>query len=104
MMQLSNGLQIRALSTEFKIVLFLVLRDVHKTTPECMREQLRERLSDFTESNYALLREADIDFYGRSYHTSQFARHRDEPALETSFMGNVFISQKTDVHVLASLR
>lgn len=80
--------------------------------PECMRAQLGERLPSFTESDFALLREADMDFYGMNYYTSQFARHRDEPALETDFMGNVdelqenkqgvSVGDKSGVHWLRS--
>jgi hypothetical protein len=36
-----------------------------------------------------------MDFYGMNYYTSQFARHRDEPALETDFMGNMDELQET---------
>lgn len=54
-----------------------------------MREQLGERLPRFTDRDFELLREAEMDFYGMNYYTSQFARHRDEPAPETDFMGNV---------------
>lgn len=80
--------------------------------PECMREQLGERLPRFTESDFSLLREADIDFYGMNYYTSQFARHRDEPASKTDFLGNmdelqenkqgVLIGEKSGVHWLLS--
>jgi beta-glucosidase len=54
-----------------------------------MRDQLGDHLPEFTETEFALLREAEIDFYGMNYYTSQFARHRDEPASETDFLGNV---------------
>lgn len=54
-----------------------------------MKEQLGERLPKFTESDFALLREADMDFYGMNYYTSQFARHRDGPAPETDYLGNI---------------
>ena len=60
-----------------------------KDYPECMRAQLGERLPIFTEPEYALLRQADTDFYGMNYYTSQFARHRDGPAPDHDFMGNV---------------
>lgn len=54
-----------------------------------MREQLGDRLPEFTEADFALLREAEMDFYGMNYYTSQFARHRDGPASETDCLGNV---------------
>jgi beta-glucosidase len=77
-----------------------------------MKEQLRERLPKFTDADFALLREADMDFYGMNYYTSQLARHRDVPALETDFLGNVdelqenkqgvSIGEKSGVHWLRS--
>lgn len=54
-----------------------------------MKEQLGDRLPKFTESDFAILRKADMDFYGMNYYTSQFARHRDGPASETDFLGNL---------------
>ncbi|KAJ6126768.1 hypothetical protein N7523_002380 [Penicillium sp. IBT 18751x] len=57
--------------------------------PTCMREQLGERLPKFTQAEMDLLQQADMDFYGMNYYTSQFARHRDEPAPENDFLGNV---------------
>jgi beta-glucosidase len=36
-----------------------------------------------------LLREAEVDFYGMNYYTSQFARHRAPPAPDTDSKGNV---------------
>lgn len=54
-----------------------------------MREQLGNRLPEFTEAEFTLLREAEMDFYGMNYYTSQFARHRDEPAPETDCLGNI---------------
>lgn len=54
-----------------------------------MREQLGDRLPLFTESEVALLEEAETDFYGMNYYTSQFARHRGEPASDTDFVGNL---------------
>ncbi|CAL5873614.1 uncharacterized protein PFLUO_LOCUS7895 [Penicillium psychrofluorescens] len=62
--------------------------------PICMREQLGDRLPAFTEADFALLREAKMDFYGMNYYTSQFARHRDEPASETDFLGNLIELQE----------
>ncbi|OQE06039.1 hypothetical protein PENVUL_c020G02805 [Penicillium vulpinum] len=80
--------------------------------PKCMREQLGERLPSFSESDLALLREADMDFYGMNYYTSQFVRHRDTPALEADFMRNVDelqenkqgvpVGEKSGVHWLRS--
>ncbi|KAJ5662379.1 uncharacterized protein N7477_009995 [Penicillium maclennaniae] len=57
--------------------------------PVCMREQLGDRLPMFTQAEMHLLQQADMDFYGMNYYTSQFARHRDEPASENDFLGNV---------------
>lgn len=59
--------------------------------PQVMREQLKDRLPRFTEADLALLREADLDFYGMNYYTSQFARcrRRISDAPETDFHGNV---------------
>lgn len=54
-----------------------------------MRAQLGSRLPLFTEAEFALLREAEIDFYGMNYYTSQFARHRTSPAAATDYIGNV---------------
>ncbi|ENH75636.1 Beta-glucosidase 1B [Fusarium oxysporum f. sp. cubense race 1] len=54
-----------------------------------MREQLGSRLPAFTEDDFALLREADIDFCGMNYYTAQFARHRTAPPPDTDFQGNV---------------
>lgn len=54
-----------------------------------MRKQLGDRLPKFTEAEFALLREADMDFYGMNYYTSQFARHCDAPAMEDDYKGNV---------------
>ncbi|KAH7016667.1 putative beta-glucosidase [Ilyonectria destructans] len=57
--------------------------------PAVMREQLGDRLPTFTEADFALLREAEVDFYGMNYYTAQFARHRTSPASDTDFRGNV---------------
>lgn len=57
--------------------------------PECMRAQLGNRLPRFTESDFALLRKADMDFYGMNYYTSQYARHRGTNPPDTDFLGNV---------------
>lgn len=54
-----------------------------------MREQLGDRLPTFTEAEFALLREAELDFYGMNYYTSQFARHRTTPASDTDYIGNL---------------
>jgi beta-glucosidase len=54
-----------------------------------MREQLHDRLPTFTETQFALLREAEVDFYGMNYYTSLYARHRVTPALDTDFLGNL---------------
>ncbi|KAM0271135.1 hypothetical protein ACHAQH_009184 [Verticillium albo-atrum] len=57
--------------------------------PEVMRAQLGDRLPRFTESEFALLREAELDFYGMNYYTAQFGRHRKTPAPDTDFIGNL---------------
>lgn len=54
-----------------------------------MREQLGDRLPTFTDADFALLREAEVDFYGMNYYTAQFARHRTSPPSDTDFRGNV---------------
>jgi beta-glucosidase len=62
---------------------------LQKDYPQCMRDQLGERLPYFSEGDFALLREADCDFYGMNYYTSQFARHKEIPASKDDFIGNV---------------
>ncbi|KFY80337.1 hypothetical protein V499_00800 [Pseudogymnoascus sp. VKM F-103] len=62
---------------------------LHKDYPTCMREQLGHRLPKFTDSEFALLRGAECDFYGMNYYTSKFARHRDSPVSKDDFNGNV---------------
>ena len=54
-----------------------------------MRKQLGDRLPSFSEAEFALLKESETDFYGMNYYTSQFARHRDEPASDVDYMGNL---------------
>jgi beta-glucosidase len=54
-----------------------------------MREQLGDRLPEFTESDMEILRKGKEDFYGMNYYTSQYARHRDEPASENDYIGNL---------------
>ena len=77
-----------------------------------MREQLGDRLPRFSEAEFALLRDAEVDFYGMNYYTSQFARHRAQTASETDFIGNVdelqensegvSVGEKSGVHWLRS--
>ncbi|KAL3481507.1 glycoside hydrolase superfamily [Aspergillus californicus] len=57
--------------------------------PASMRAQLGDRLPAFTDAELALLREAELDFYGMNYYTSQFARHRSTPAEDTDYKGNL---------------
>ncbi|PHH66473.1 hypothetical protein CDD81_6948 [Ophiocordyceps australis] len=57
--------------------------------PPCMRSQLGDRLPRFTPRDVSILKQAETDFYGMNYYTSQFARHRDGPPLETDHVGNV---------------
>jgi beta-glucosidase len=54
-----------------------------------MRAQLGHRLPAFTEAELALLREAELDFYGMNYYTSQFARHRSTLAPDTDYKSNL---------------
>jgi beta-glucosidase len=54
-----------------------------------MRQQLRDRLPTFTQAEFGLLHEAEVDFYGMNYYTSLFARHRVSPALDTDYLGNL---------------
>ena len=54
-----------------------------------MRDQLGNRLPTFTEDEFVLLREAELDFYGMNYYTSQFARHSTSIPADTDFFGNV---------------
>ncbi|RYC79091.1 Beta-glucosidase 1B [Fusarium oxysporum f. sp. narcissi] len=57
--------------------------------PSVMRAQLGNRLPTFTKAQLALLRETELDFYAMNYYTSQFARRRTTPALDTDYQGNV---------------
>ncbi|KAL3430308.1 glycoside hydrolase superfamily [Aspergillus tetrazonus] len=57
--------------------------------PAEMRAQLSHRLPTFTKAEFALLREAEVDFYGMNYYTAQFARHREYPAPDTDYLGNI---------------
>ncbi|GKT83979.1 putative beta-glucosidase [Colletotrichum tofieldiae] len=59
-----------------------------KDYPEVMRQQLGDHLPTFTEDEFELLREAELDFYGMNYYTSQFARHRTSAASDTDYWGN----------------
>ncbi|KAH7309625.1 family 1 glycoside hydrolase [Stachybotrys elegans] len=62
---------------------------LRKDYPPCMRQQLGDRLPRFSDADFAILGDAECDFYGMNYYTSQFARHREEPPTETDFVGNV---------------
>ncbi|OJJ01780.1 hypothetical protein ASPVEDRAFT_130780 [Aspergillus versicolor CBS 583.65] len=57
--------------------------------PAAMRAQLGDRLPAFTDAELALLRDAELDFYGMNYYTAQFARHCSIPAEDTDYKGNV---------------
>ncbi|KAF5987596.1 putative beta-glucosidase [Fusarium bulbicola] len=57
--------------------------------PKCMRDQLKDRLPQFTSEELKLLRSAESDFYGMNYYTSQFARHKSTPALDIDYIGNL---------------
>lgn len=54
-----------------------------------MREQLGDRLPAFSADDMAILQEAETDFYGMNYYTSQFARHNSGPAEDVDFKGNL---------------
>lgn len=60
-----------------------------------MRAQLGSRLPEFTDAEFALLRETKdlVGFYGQNYYTAQYARHRDEPAHPNDYLGNVTETQ-----------
>lgn len=60
-----------------------------KDYPACMRQQLGSNLAGFTEADFSILREAETDFYGMNYYTSQFARHRTSGPHSTDFVGNL---------------
>lgn len=62
--------------------------------PLCMREQLGDRLPSFSPSEWTMLREAETDFYGMNYYTSQFARGRTTPPALEDFTGNIEESQE----------
>lgn len=70
-------------------VKLILVPSLQQDYPECMREQLGDRLPALSASDFTILRAADCDFYGMNYYTSQFARHRDEPPSDTDFKGNV---------------
>ncbi|KAF5004172.1 hypothetical protein FDECE_9310 [Fusarium decemcellulare] len=57
--------------------------------PQCMRDQLKDRLPNFSSDDMSLLRSAESDFYGMNYYTSQFARHKSSPAPSTDYIGNL---------------
>ncbi|KAM5520747.1 putative beta-glucosidase [Fusarium oxysporum f. sp. phaseoli] len=57
--------------------------------PKCMRDQLKDRLPQFTSDELNLLRSAESDFYGMNYYTSQFARHKSSPAPDADYIGNL---------------
>lgn len=60
-----------------------------KDYPASMRQQLGQRLPTFTEPDFKLLKEADEDFYGMNYYTSQYAKHREGPPSDSDYFGNV---------------
>lgn len=57
--------------------------------PTVMREQLGDRLPQFTKEEFHLLGEAPVDFYGMNYYTCQYAKHLTTPAPDTDCKGNV---------------
>ncbi|KAM6505597.1 hypothetical protein FSOLCH5_013772 [Fusarium solani] len=62
---------------------------LNKDYPQCMRDQLKDRLPTFSADDMALLRSAECDFYGMNYYTSQFARHKTSSPPETDYIGNL---------------
>ncbi|KAJ0415022.1 glycoside hydrolase superfamily [Aspergillus carlsbadensis] len=74
---------------EFHIGWFANPMMLARDYPPAMRAQLGDRLPAFTDAEFALLREAELDFYGMNYYTAQFARHRSTPADDTDCKGNV---------------
>lgn len=67
----------------------LIFSSLQKDYPECMREQLGDRLPKFTEADFQVLREAESDFYGMNYYTSQYARHNKDVPSENDYLGNI---------------
>lgn len=72
-----------------RVLQILTLRSLGKDYPKCMRDQLKDRLPQFTSEELQLLRSAESDFYGMNYYTSQFARHKSSPAPDTDYIGNL---------------
>ncbi|KAL5338940.1 glycoside hydrolase superfamily [Aspergillus crustosus] len=68
--------------------------------PASMRAHLGDRLPEFRDAELALLRDAELDFYGMNYYTAQFARHRSDPAGDTDYMGNMDEYQRNKAGVL----
>lgn len=54
-----------------------------------MREQLGDRLPKFSVEDFTLLKEAQCDFYGMNYYTSQFAKHLESAPSAIDMIGNV---------------
>ncbi|KFH44264.1 Beta-glucosidase 1B-like protein [Hapsidospora chrysogenum ATCC 11550] len=74
---------------EFHIGWFANPIFLKKDYPDCMRQQLGDRLPTFTSSDFQILHKAETDFYGMNYYTSQYARRREEPPSTTDYFGNV---------------
>jgi beta-glucosidase len=64
-----------------------------------MREQLGDRLPQFTKEEFQLLGEAPVDFYGMNYYTCQYAKHLTTPAPDTDCKGNVEETQENKAGV-----
>ncbi|RSL53994.1 hypothetical protein CEP54_010113 [Fusarium duplospermum] len=62
---------------------------LNKDYPQCMRDQLKDRLPPFSADDMALLQSAECDFYGMNYYTSQFTRHKTSPPPDTDYIGNL---------------
>lgn len=56
--------------------------------PDSMRKQLGDRLPTFTDEEEALVKGSN-DFYGMNHYTTNYVRHRDGPASDDDFSGNV---------------
>lgn len=64
--------------------------------PESMRQQLGDRLPEWTPEEVALVKGSN-DFYGMNHYTANYIRHRDGPPPEDDFLGNLetlFYSKK----------
>jgi beta-glucosidase len=56
--------------------------------PDSMRKQLGDRLPEFTDDEVALVKGSN-DFYGMNHYTADYVKHKDTPADELDFVGNL---------------